>query len=30
LKTSFHSEPGAHFWFIWRKFLGDFGSEIFK
>jgi enterochelin esterase family protein len=30
LNTTFHTEPGAHFWFIWRKFLGDFGSIIFK
>ncbi len=30
LNTSFHSAPGAHFWFIWREFLGEFGSTIFK
>jgi len=30
LNTSFHSAPGAHFWFIWRQFLGEFGSTIFK
>jgi enterochelin esterase family protein len=30
LNTSFHSAPGAHFWFIWREFLGEFGSIIFK
>lgn len=30
LNTSFHSAPGAHFWFIWRQFLGEFGSMIFK
>jgi len=30
LNTSFHTAPGAHFWFIWREFLGEFGSMIFK
>ena len=30
LTASFHTAPGAHFWFIWRQFLGDFGSIIFK
>jgi enterochelin esterase family protein len=30
LNTSFHAAPGAHFWFIWRQFLGEFGSMIFK
>jgi enterochelin esterase-like enzyme len=30
LPATFHTEPGAHFWFIWRKFLGDFGSIAFK
>lgn len=30
LNTSFHTAPGAHYWFIWRQFLGDFGSTIFK
>jgi enterochelin esterase family protein len=30
LNTTFHSAPGAHFWFIWRQFLGEFGSTIFK
>ena len=30
LKTSFHTAPGPHFWFIWRQFLSDFGSIIFK
>src|ERR1022692_3630737 len=23
LNATFHTEPGAHFWFIWRRFLGD-------
>ena len=30
LPATFHTEPGAHFWFIWRKFLADFGSIIFQ
>jgi enterochelin esterase-like enzyme len=30
LNTTFHTAPGAHFWFIWRQFLGEFGSIIFK
>jgi enterochelin esterase-like enzyme len=30
LKTSFHTTPGAHFWFVWRQFLSEFGSTIFK
>jgi len=30
LNTTFHTAPGAHFWFIWRQFLGEFGSMIFK
>jgi hypothetical protein len=29
LKTS-HTAPGAHFWFIWRQSLGEFGSIIVK
>jgi enterochelin esterase family protein len=30
LKASYHEAPGAHFWFIWRQFLGEFGSIVFK
>jgi enterochelin esterase-like enzyme len=30
LNTTFHTAPGAHYWFIWRQFLGEFGSLIFK
>jgi enterochelin esterase-like enzyme len=30
LNTSFHTAPGAHYWFIWRQFLGEFGSMLFK
>ena len=30
LNTSYHDAPGAHYWFIWRQFLGEFGSIIFR
>ncbi len=30
LPTSWHETPGAHFYTIWRVFLGDFGSMLFK
>ena len=30
LNTSWHDTPGAHFYLIWRVFLGDFGSMLFK
>ncbi len=30
LNTSYHTAPGAHYWFIWRDFLGDFGSKLFR
>jgi enterochelin esterase family protein len=30
LNTTFHTAPGAHYWFIWRQFLGEFSSLIFK
>jgi enterochelin esterase family protein len=30
LNTTYHEAPGAHFWFIWRQFLSEFGSLIFK
>lgn len=30
LNTSWHESPGAHYWFIWRIFLGDFGSMLFR
>jgi enterochelin esterase-like enzyme len=30
LKTSWHDTPGAHFYLIWRVFLGDFGSMLFR
>ena len=28
--TSYKEIPGAHYWFIWRDFLGDFGSKLFR
>lgn len=28
--TSYMESPGAHYWFIWRIFLGDFGSKLFR
>jgi enterochelin esterase-like enzyme len=30
INASYHTSPGAHFWFIWRQFLGEFGSIIFR
>jgi enterochelin esterase-like enzyme len=30
LNTTYHESPGAHFWFIWRQFLTEFGALIFK
>jgi len=30
LNTSWHDTPGAHFYLIWRVFLGDFGSMLFR
>lgn len=30
LNVTYHEAPGAHFWFIWRQFLSEFGSLIFK
>ncbi len=30
LNVSYHTAPGAHFWFIWRQFLGEFGSILFR
>ena len=29
-KTSYKEIPGAHYWFLWRDFLGDYGSILFK
>ena len=30
LNTSWHDSPGAHYWFIWRVFLGDYSSMLFR
>jgi enterochelin esterase-like enzyme len=30
LKTSYHETPGPHLYLIWRVFLGDFGSLLFR
>ena len=30
LNTTYHTSPGAHYWFIWRVFLGEFGSMLFR
>ncbi len=30
LPTSWHDSPGAHYWFIWRVFLGDYSSMLFR
>ena len=28
--TTYTESPGAHYWFIWRIFLADFGSKLFR
>jgi enterochelin esterase family protein len=28
--TSYKEIPGRHYWFLWRDFLSDFGTQIFK
>jgi enterochelin esterase-like enzyme len=29
--NEFYKEiPGRHYWFLWRNFLGDFGSRLFR
>jgi enterochelin esterase-like enzyme len=30
LPMSYHTAPGAHFWFIWRQFLSEFATIIFR
>ncbi len=30
LPTSFHTSPGAHYWFIWRVFLSEFSPILFR
>ena len=29
-KTSYKEIPGRHYWFLWRDFLADFGSILFR
>jgi enterochelin esterase-like enzyme len=29
-KTSYKEIPGSHYWFLWRDFLADFGSILFR
>jgi enterochelin esterase-like enzyme len=28
--TSYKEIPGRHYWFLWRNFLSDFGTSLFK
>ena len=30
LPSSYHTTPGAHYWFVWRVFLSDFSTIIFR
>ena len=30
LTTSYHTAPGAHYWFIWRQFLTDYCQILFR
>ena len=29
-KTTYKEIPGAHYWFLWRDFLADYGSVLFR
>jgi len=29
-QTSYKEIPGPHYWFLWRNFLGDFATVLFK
>jgi enterochelin esterase-like enzyme len=29
-KTSYKEIPGNHYWFLWRDFLGDYASLLFR
>ncbi len=29
-KTSYKEIPGSHYWFLWRDFLADYGSMLFR
>ena len=28
--TSYKEIPGAHYWFLWRDFLADYSTLLFK
>jgi enterochelin esterase-like enzyme len=30
LDTSYHTAPGAHYWFIWREFLTQYSQTLFR
>jgi enterochelin esterase family protein len=30
LPSSYHTSPGAHYWFIWRVFLSEYSTIIFR
>jgi enterochelin esterase family protein len=30
LPMSYHTTPGAHYWFVWRVFLSEFSTIIFR
>ena len=30
LPSSYHTTPGAHYWFVWRVFLSEFSTIIFR
>jgi len=30
LNTSYHTAPGAGYWFIWRQFLAEFAASLFR
>jgi enterochelin esterase-like enzyme len=30
LNASWHTAPGAHYWFIWRQFLSEYTPLLFK
>jgi enterochelin esterase-like enzyme len=30
IPTSYKEIPGRHYWFLWRDFLGDYASQVFK
>jgi enterochelin esterase-like enzyme len=30
IPSAYKEVPGNHYWFIWRDFLADFSSRLFK